>query len=129
MCFLDKAKQVIKDKQQWASGESVTLWSKGAMQVWVKNESGFLTMQFFIDNKKLTQRYYSKPLTVGYLHPEQGWLFSTDVENNYAMWVNEVKQASAYKEMVAPAAPPATPSNGATGKPAPALMCSAYGVQ
>jgi len=72
MCFLDKAKQVIKDKQQWASGESVTLWSKGAMQVWVKNESGFLTMQFFIDNKKLTQRYYSKPLTVGYLHPEQG---------------------------------------------------------
>ena len=110
--FLQQAEALIKQKKQWANGETVVLWQSGPMQVWVKNEGGFLAMTFFIEGARLTERFYER-LTVGVFFPGEGWKFSRDAEYSYTGWINKVKASPAYRRVVAPR------TGGALHEPAP----------
>ncbi len=92
-----KAVVVIKEKPQWASGETVNLFEgviRGCKaRVWIKNESGRLLLTLFREGAtgRLDKRFYGKPLLVGLFKPDIGWAFCG--EDKYLAWNRQVRKA------------------------------------
>jgi len=95
-----KARIVFENKTQWANGETVELYNgtlngKSA-KLWLKNESGKISLQLFVDNERMTRRFYSKPLLFGLMTPDQGWTLSTEAtESKYLNWNSRTRREMA----------------------------------
>ncbi len=75
--------QIIKDKQQWYSGEVLNLWQSGSLSVHIRNESGRLNALFVHEGKRLMERE-TVSLQIGYLDPQQGrWKIIPIVQDDY----------------------------------------------
>jgi hypothetical protein len=96
--LVNKVNGILSDKTQWASGEAVTVaqfsYRKRAATMWVKNCSGFLTLQLCVESAsgRLDQRFYSEALQLGFLDLKSGqWKAKLSLEG-YKTWAFETKK-------------------------------------
>jgi len=75
--------QIIQDKQQWHSGETIDLWHSGPLSIHIRNESGMLKVLIITEGETLMDRE-TKTLQVGYLDPRQGrWESILSAKSDY----------------------------------------------
>ncbi len=73
--------------------EASTIFNNSKVEVWIKNEGGWCTMQAMKDHKRLTGRKYSKCLVIGYYSPsDKTWVISEHLNDNYPAWTQETKR-------------------------------------
>ena len=90
--LLELTQQTIAEKSQWYDGETVTIWKSGNREAWVSSRGGWIWLQVFQDSPRLTKRFYSQKLQVGYFDPEiYGWVECNKVRENYPEWARTVK--------------------------------------
>ncbi len=87
----DMALTRFEDFDSWLR-EASTIFNNGKVEVWIKNQDGFCTMQAMKNHKRLTGRKYSECLVIGCYRPDNGWVKSPHLEKRYPIWVQETKQ-------------------------------------
>lgn len=91
--LLDLALEQLRSREQWYNGETITLSSKGQVQIWLKNQGGFIQMIGFKDAHRLDRRRYTRPLVIGYYDPQHCiWQESENARADYGEWSRQAKQ-------------------------------------
>lgn len=90
--LLTLALDEVRTREQWHSGQIVTIWQVGDTRAWIKNQNGWLVLVLFRDAKELAACKYSKPLAVGLFDPQARlWEPSATVKDDYADWVRQAR--------------------------------------
>lgn len=87
MNLLQLAKNAMENKKQWASGESVSIFTNAKNTVYLKRSQHGKVVMFIVENGKINTGLSKKNLSLGFVGKFNCSAFG------YERWVNAVKGA------------------------------------